>query len=256
MVVSLRVKGAAKCAGVLVITSLGILLFQRHLVARAMSVSLPFVSLCTAAGIGWAVTLVARQRRSLSVVLSVVAIGLVAVPSVRHCLSLGPKRSDLEAVCRYVERRGGTVAVPDYKKYWLYLQDAGVGVIAGEAFRMTGPADRVVQRLARAGVRWLITDPQYWHYGVRNPVYQWWRDVDGYLAERAPPVVQLAHMSDFRWEFLAEGQGLRALDDMTRGNGGSLRVYDLGAVRQRRTGMEPRVPPSGQTASAIPVQDG
>jgi hypothetical protein len=82
-----------------------------------------------------------------------------------------------------------------------------------------------------AGVRWLITDPQYWHYRTddqrRSWVFEGWKAMCHQLEEHAVCVAQFDHISDYRWEFLAEGPGTHLLDDMTRDRAGPLRIYDL-----------------------------
>ena len=119
-------------------------------------------------------------------------------------------------------------------KYWLHLEGTGVDIVNGQFHKM-GTPDEVVAKLRGDGVRWFIIDPQHWHFrddppGPRNRIYRWWDAMDAYLNAQARVAAEFPHLTDFGWEFLAEGPGLAHLDDMVRRNAGRLRVYDLESI--------------------------
>jgi len=243
LVVSLRLKGAAKWPAVLVMATLGILLLQRCTVARAMSPIVPFACLCLAVGVYRFLGAVGILARFVPVI-ALAACALLAYPALTASWSLHGKRSHIADACAFVAQRGGAVAVPlDPKKYALYLERTETEVAAVERLRDLQSPTEVLAELRSRGVRWMITDAQNWHY--RNPddgadaVFWWWQAMDEHLAESAQLVASFPHMADYRWEFMSEGWGLEHLSEMIGSEGGTLRVYDIqqtvGAAADTRT---------------------
>jgi len=229
----LRAKGAAKTPAVVVLATIAMLLFQKHIVARAFSPAIPFLCLCLGAGLGWLITAAKTPPRHRPVV-ALVLTALVACTAGMQSWRLVGRRSQLADACAFLAERGAaTVAVPwGTPKYRIYLDGTGVEVIG---YRWRGSAEELPAQLRSRGVRWMITDHQRWHYkrshsGVGEPAFHWWRTVDRQLKQEARLIAEFAHLSTQRWEFLAEGPGPQFVPEMTESGGGSLRIYDLQAA--------------------------
>ena len=241
----LRRRSLAKVALLAVVVTVLLASSQPYAVARALSAVVPALSLAMAVGavwlagricrdsgmIGWLGMSEARARpaRVCGVVLGLLMVG-VGVPGLAHCWRLHGAQSDLPKACKLLEQQGvGVVAVsPDphhHSKYWQYLEHTGV-TPDNSRFYNLGPPPDVFETWRNAGVRWVAVDPQRWHYretppGPANRVYDWWADMDAYLAEHARLLAEFDHLSDYCWEFLADGPGLACLDEMKAGGGRS-----------------------------------
>ncbi len=228
--IALRTKGAAKLPAVFVIVSFLIVVLQSYTVARTLSVVVPFMCLCLAVGLQRFIN-AAKAWRRIQPVWAVVLTALVIAPALLNSARLYGKRSNLADACAFVADRGGRVAVFDEWKYPLYLQPSDT--VNRLALRDVVGADEVLDHLRGIGVRWMIADPQYWHYRGDNfpwnRVFERWKTIYGCLDRNAVCVAEFDHMADYRWEFLAEGPGVQYLEEMTRAGAGRLRVYDLSA---------------------------
>jgi hypothetical protein len=233
VVLVLRPKGPAKAPGLIVLGTLTVLLLQKHVVARALSTATPFLCLCVA--VGWT-QCAARpaSRRALRVVWATALGLLVVVPAAAGAWRVSGQRSQLGEVCSFLaERQADVVAVPaDVRKYRLYLDDYGIRTL-GIRCRLTQPPDVLLAQLRSAGVRWVVTDPQYWHYitdeqSAGGHVAQRWQALGHELERNGTLAVEFPHLNTARWEFLAEANGTTCVAQMTAQGGGPLRVYDLG----------------------------
>ena len=231
LLVIVRSKGAARWTAAFILVTLGILLFQRYTVARALSFVIPFLCLCLAVGVHALLGLwkpMARWVPAGALLLSM----LVSAPAFAKSWSVHGKRSYLVDACNFVVSQGGTVALPmDPRKYTLYLDGHNTPVVRVEPEDWQRPVEVTLADLRRRGVRWMITDPQRWHCrSLSDPwdvVFQWWKALEDRLPHNAALTAQFPHMSDYRWEFLAEGPGLLHLREMIESDGGPLRIYDL-----------------------------
>ncbi|MCP4592878.1 MAG: hypothetical protein GY842_19250 [bacterium] len=233
----LRTEGTAKAPAIVVTATLLLLLFQRHTVARALSAAVPFILICTSVAILQVVRyLTARHGPDRFANhgaggFAVVLTALVATVGTVHSLQLLGRRSQMvDATTFLAGQGGGTVAVPlDDRKYRVYLEDAGVDVLA-EHYRWRGEPEVALTSLRERGVRWMIIDPRHWHYKctpICEPIFQWWTRMDALLTQETVLAAEFRHLQDSRWEYLAEGPGTEYVELMSESDGGSLKVYDL-----------------------------
>lgn len=277
-VVLLRGRGRARIPAIIVTGTVGLLMLQRYMIPRAAAMIVPFACLCIAVALralagSWprlvddsefsesgcppririepatpsgAANHVRRWCRPLAawVLASVLLVSLI--PGLTQVV--GP-RSALAQACSFVtENGGGRVIVPvdscNQSKYALYLDSANTDIVRRK-LSLFGTPDEVLSLLRDEGARWMITDPQHYHYPdlQRTPggvVYEWWRNMHDYLDGHAELVVEFDHQAGNRWEFLAEGTGLRFLPEMVRRNDGTLKIYDLQSATPRWTSRSSR----------------
>jgi|GEM_PF-2947104 len=227
LIVTMRRAGPATLPAIMIITTVVLLLFQRNTVGRAFSAMVPFACLCAAVAVGSCAALVCRRDQRAASWTALFVVSLAAIPGVISSVRLCTKRSDIESACRYVAQRGGSLVVPARFKYRLYLDSTDVSLIGGERFHQGDPPETMLAELRAAGVRWLITDPQYFHYEHGDPIFQWWDAMREHLEQTQTPTAEFPHMTDYRWEFLSEGPGLDRLPAMRQAGAGPIRIYDL-----------------------------
>ncbi|RJP37483.1 MAG: phospholipid carrier-dependent glycosyltransferase [Phycisphaerales bacterium] len=203
-----------------------LMLFQPNTVARTFAPLVPLACLCAAAGVEAFVQLLALRRLQAAAVRTVLVLLLVADLSLRSGRATEPP-GDIPAACDFVARHGGAVAVPTGLKYALYWQGPGDGLIAADRFHAGPEPSERLHRLRQEGVRWLICDPQYFHYDPDGRLFKWWDRMNRLLRTSAPPAAQFEHLLRSRWSFLAEGPGPQRLEDAQRAHAGPIRVYDL-----------------------------
>ena len=232
LVVVIRVRGAARWPAIFVLATVGILLCQRHTVARALSTAVPFATLCLAAGVQAIVMRCKPSARAVAPLMLLVTV-IVAEPGLVNSLDLYKKRSSIEDACAFLaERSADSVAVPmDPQKYALYLKDHDIEVVRARPKHWSNAVEPVLANLRRAGVRWLITDPQHWHCRSLNKpwdtMFQWWQAMEEHLENNAVLVAEFPHLIDYRWEFMSEGSAFGQLSEMKALGGGPLRIYDI-----------------------------
>lgn len=235
--VSFRAIGPAKIPAFVITLFVGLLMFQRYTISRAIATAIPFTILCIAAAV-YAMVGYGSHFQRLKRTLAVIVLLVLAIPAAAQSWTLLGKRSQLADACAFIQARGGgSVVLPldsgVYSKYQLYLEDDNTTVIR-ENFHWTGPPEQVLVDLRRQGARWMITDPQCWHYHDRSrplseEVFTWWQAMNEELSQRAKLVAEFPHIINGRWEFLTEGPGLWALPEMTLTGDGPVRIYDLQA---------------------------
>lgn len=234
LVALLRFKTTAKAAAILVVAPIIILTGQHFVMARAPSSAVPLMCLCVAVGIGNLVKIIGLSGPSKAVV-AVCLVAVTMITAVPQAWAVHGKRSHLEQACAFVQRREGAILVPfdtcHRSKYLLYLNAINSRVVRRNVHRLGSPGE-VLGALRREGVRWVMTDPQVWH--LRDPylpkaleVFWWWHGFNRELARSAVLAAEFPHLSNYRWEFLAEGSGVDLLPDMVQKNGGPLRIYDI-----------------------------
>lgn len=252
--------GAARLPAVVIFATLSLMLFQNHTVARAYAVLLPFAALCVGAAAQEAARRLTRVPGRATAWAAVLTCA-VSVPAVRATAELVGQRSDIPLACAFLAGRSEPAVVPTLDKYALYLEAGGPAVMGADLFYRTyrgvDPGETLAD-LRRQGVRWLVTDPQYFHYRADDPIHRWWaamiahlgtyreaalrqtgqrpvlqhtgqRPVPQQTGQRTVPhlALELPHLRGFRWEFQAEGPGLHRLAAMTDAGAGEIRIYDL-----------------------------
>jgi len=245
LIAGLLKPGLARVPALLVFVTFALLWNQPSVIARTLSTALPGICLCAAIGLAAVGTRLRRRACLRGVVLTALAL-LVVAPGAQASLRLCRERSSIADACRFLASQGPAVAavpIDTYhrSKYWLYLEGSGV-TVRNENFHREGTPAEVVRRLRSEGVRWLIMDPQRWHFrefpeGPRNRLFEWWERMDEYLVGQAYIAAEFPHISGFCREFLAEGPGPAFVDEMIAAQAGRLRIYDLrtdGAVTAMR----------------------
>jgi hypothetical protein len=237
LLVTVRKSGLGRIPALLALVTLTLVMIQPYSVARAMSTAIPALCLCAAVGAFWITDLGRLRHRWKAAVVSALVLLFVASALTRS-RALYARHSSIANACAFVAARGpATVAIPldtyHRSKYWLYLEGTDVNVVNG-MFHNLGSPEAVIARLRSDGVRWIIMDPQRWHYrdtrpGSKNLVFRWWEAMDDYLSREAALAAEFPHIVDACWEFLAEGPGLAHLDEMIRRRAGRLGIYDLTA---------------------------
>jgi hypothetical protein len=227
----------------LVLATATILSAQPFVVARSISTMIPFLCLGAAAMLAWLVRRGPRLRSANGASFPawgtwLVVAGIVIFPCLPELQRVRARRSHLAAAVHWLEERGGVAVVAeDPAKYRLHVDSAATEVRFkhGRCYRKAGTPVEAIQAMRGDGVRWVLCDPQRWHYRAqhhpaREGVFHWWRDFEDALSQEAALQAVFPHLSDARWDFLAEGPGLGHLAEMTRRNDGPIRVYDLSAM--------------------------
>lgn len=231
LALAVRRGGPIRIVAGLALVTLVALLFQRNAVARLLASIFPLVCLGVSVA-AWSVIDGLGRFPLPKAVRAGVAAALaawLAVPAVQSAHRLASTRSSVKDACRWLIERGGPAVVPQWAMYALYLDDAGVPVIAGEAICEVASPEATLADLKKRGVRWMVTDPQHWHHGPATAEFRWWNALNERLAAGGPPAAQFTHMADYRREFLAEGPGPWRLPAMTAAGAGPIRIYDLQA---------------------------
>lgn len=259
LVIVMRVRGDARAASAIVWALLGVLLLQSTTFARAMAAAVPFICLCLAVAIGELARIAGAiaRRDTVAAVVFAMLLAIVAGPSFANAYDLSGKRSHLADACRVIAARAeGTVVVPPHRcLWWLYLEKSGVPVVGGRHARWLGydSPEATLAALRRAGVRWVVTDSQWLFCGSRRERWRRWFEWsvawDQLLRARATLVAEFPHLSDYRWEYLAEGPGVAEVPAMARAGSGPLRIYDISVAPRSagRWGGDDLVPVRGAT---------
>jgi hypothetical protein len=205
--------------------------FQPYALPRMFTPALPFACLCLAVGV-CSIVVALRRRRVLQTAVTVLLVASVALPAVSPTIDLCAKQSHLEQACAYLASQGaGKAAVPESSMgYRQYLHRSPVDLVplsGSQAARSSLSPVQVLDRLEQQGVQWVIIDPTIWARPVGSPQLTWWLAVEQKLLHRAKLMASFPHISDYRWEFLAEAGLLESLPEMERRNGGELRIYEL-----------------------------
>jgi len=219
----------SRLLALIILAPLGVLLFQHNLVARAMATAIPIACLCVAVGGRAAVQVAGGRKARAKLVCAAALTVVVAAPGLTNAWHLRGKNSDVARACAWVEANGGgAVAVPSRCLYWLYLEGTALPVVGEGWLCPRGEPAEVLASLRAAGVRWAITDPQHWHGALESSLFLQREAIDEHLREHVPLVAEFPHISNYRWEFMADGPGLANLAEMERRGGGPIRIYDLG----------------------------
>lgn len=232
--VVLHAKRDAKLVACMVIATFCLLLCQPILVARALATALPFLALCMGVAVAWVGAKTARRLSTPAPLPTLVLAVLVALPSLPGLRHLYTRRSQLTDLCSWLaaHEEGTVVVAEDPLKYQLYLEGSPIEVISGRRWRSSGTPEEALAKLREENVRWVIVDPQRWHYrdphsARRTAVFHWWQSFEEVLAKEGPPIATFEHLRNSRWEFLAEGPGLDYLEEMTKRNDGAFKVFEL-----------------------------
>ncbi len=237
LLIVIRRPGNMRVPALLVLVSLVLLINQPYAVARALSLAVPMICVCAAVAI---VTIANLQilGRSGRLVIAPIVLVLCVAPALPRAYRMIGQHSAVADAAVFIETRGRqavAIGIDTYhqSKYWLYLERANVEVVNEKLHKWGSPKDATA-RLRSRGVRWVIIDPQRWHFrdappGPRNRVFDWWETMDDHLRQEAVLAAEFDHLDNDCWTFLAEGPGLDGLEEMNRRHAGRIRIYDLGA---------------------------
>jgi Dolichyl-phosphate-mannose-protein mannosyltransferase len=236
VVLLLRRRSVAMLPAVISIVTVLLLMSQPHIVARGLSLAIPYFAICTAVGIVLVSSWIARRRSAVVAVLSVAIVGLMALPSMGRVGEIYGRRSDFGDACAFLSLSGGgrVVVAEDTLKYDVF-SGSDVELVYGRRYRASGSPVEMLQKMREDGVRWVIADPQRWHFrdakfAARNRIFFWWQELEELLRVRATLVFETKHLTGSRWEFLAEGPGLAYLEEMSRRGDGAIRIYRLSPI--------------------------
>lgn len=205
----------------------GTLLLQGVAVVRAISFALPVLCLATAVAAAAMLGALDRVHRRAGIIGGFALALVLLIPSLSRLVELIPKRSMIAEACAPLSVVGGKAAVHHSGIYEAYTADRNIEFIDGQSFHRLGSPRDLLADLRAQGVRWVVTDPQIWHYRPWDHIFSWWAEFRALLDDEALPVAEFPHCRDYRWEFLAEGPGLKYLDEMTALNEGGIRIYEL-----------------------------
>lgn len=195
-----------------------------------------------------------------------------AAPPITRGVIYEAPRSDVAAAASLMEQLEGVIALPldttARSKYALYLGGAqsgpvrdhdgmtcdvnvcrhppmespfGRGAPGKESrylreryYRLGEPAD-VIERLRERGVRWVVTDPQCWHYRdlarfADDPVVSWCKRFEAALRESGRLIAEFPHLEGALWELASEGPGPSIVAEMIAHDAGPIRVFDIAAT--------------------------
>jgi hypothetical protein len=233
-VIALAVRrNVAALPAIVVVVTLCLLACQPYVVARGFSLALPFFAICTAVGIASVSTWITRWRVTSLALVSAVLIALVELPLLDGTVAIHDRGSKLGDACAFLSSGGvgRAVVAEDTQKYEL-LCGGDVELVAGRTYRASGRPGEMLRRMREDRIRWVIADPQRWHFrdsksAERDGVFFWWQELEDLLRQRASLVFEVQHCASESWEFLAEGPGLAYLEEMSRRAEGAIRIYEL-----------------------------
>lgn len=230
----LRRAGPARIACVMVLVAIVMHVTQPFLVARGPSAVIPFV--CLLAGAGCTAVWRWGGRRPRVVRSCVVGLFMMAAISgaMRSIEMLAPQ-SDVPAAARFISERGGMVAAPTMAKYALYIDDASIETIGLSNFCKHDQPCEALERLQEMGVRWIITDPQFWSFPEQGRHFIWYHEFFRQVAEIGEPAAWFPHITDYRWAFLVEGGGVDRLEAMRLAGAGPIQIYLIPSLASRST---------------------
>ncbi|GMU36858.1 MAG: hypothetical protein AMXMBFR22_10490 [Phycisphaerae bacterium] len=231
-------RGFALCvagiAPVLVILSL---LFQPYHVARALSVVVPMMCVCAAVG---AATLARVCSGGGRMTAAGALAGALLAPLAHagyRAAGVMKHRSGLAPLVRELASSDGAILVPNVMLYQPYAEPLGLKLVSAEEMPRVAP-DEAIRWMIEHEVTRVVLDPQHWHCDPRSDEFRFWERLEAHLRAVAAPSAQFPHLSDYRWEFLAEGPGCDRLADMIASDAGPLRVYEVrgagGGLTDRR----------------------
>ncbi len=230
VVMSLRSPGWGKWPAVVILSTMGILLFQRYVVARTLSGAIPFACICMAIAVIRCVGVLKEKR--VRITAGLVLTLLLLTPPTRQCLAVAPKRSQIEDASATIKTSGpGAVALSlAGGQFRLYL-DKSRCIDADRYRRLQTTPKEAIEDMRRLGTRWVIVDPQLWHYVdfQGDGVFKWWKSFEESLTQSATLAAEFPHINDACWEFLIEDSGDDYVALMSHENGGRLRIFDLNA---------------------------
>lgn len=202
------------------------LLFQPYHVARALSVVVPMMCVCAAVG---AVTL-ARVCSGGGRMTTAGALAAALLAPLAHAgyraAGVMKHRSGLAPLVRELASSDGAILVPNLMLYQPYAEPLGLKLVSAEEMPRVAP-DEAIRWMIEHEVTWVVLDPQHWHCDPRSDEFRFWERLEAHLRAVAVPSAQFSHLSDYRWEFLAEGPGCDRLADMIVRDAGPLRVYEV-----------------------------
>lgn len=241
----LRRAGPARLACVMVLVAIAVHVTQPFFVARGPSAVIPFVCLLAAAGCSAVWRWGGRYPRFVRS--GVVGLYLAAViPAAMRSIEMLVPQSDVPAAARFISERGGKVASPSMGKYALYIDDTSIETIGLSNFFKNDQPCEALERLQEMGVRWIITDPQFWSFSEQGRHFTWYREFNRLVAEIGDPAAWFPHITDYRWAFLVEGEGVDRLGAMRRAGAGPIEIFliqppvrrsTLAATAQKATSM-------------------
>lgn len=219
-----------------IFVTIALLVSQPYVVARGFSFAVPFFAVCTAGGIVLLSTWAARRRTTALAAVSLSLVALALIPTLKSTATIFGRSSQLGDACAFLSASdaGQAVAAEDPLKYEAFNKGP-VRLVEGRRYRASGTPLEMLEKMRLDGVRWVIADPQRWHYrdakfAARDGVFHWWQEMEEVLRERATLVFEAAHVAGDPWEFLAEGPGLIYLDEMSRRGDGAIRIYELSPI--------------------------
>lgn len=232
--VGVRSAGLARAAAVVVLTSVAVLIAQPFTVARGLSAIVPFACLLAAAG---AAAMWGARRTPVQPVRALAAAMLVlaVVAGAGRSFDLRDQRSDVPAAARFIAQRGGAVAGPTIGKYALYFDDARVEMVRLDRLAKDRDPAETLDLLGEMGVRWIITDPQRWALPPGGRHARWWAEFERLVNANCPVATSFAHLTGYRYEFLAEAGEIGRLAEMTRARAGGIAIRTLSAATSSPT---------------------
>lgn len=226
-------RGVKALPAVVVVVTLALLACQPFVVARGFSLALPFFAICTAVGLARVSTWMARRRTVALAVVSAALVALVVVPVLESTSAIRRRGSQLDDACAFLSSAGGgrAVVAEDTTKYDM-LKGGTVELVVGRHYRASGSPGEMLRKMREDGIRWVIADPQRWHFrdarfARRDGVFFWWQEMEELLRVQAKLVFETRCTEGDMWEFLAEGPGLAYLEEMSRRGDGVIRIYEL-----------------------------
>ncbi len=236
MMALVRRRGISVLPVAVLLVTIGLLLCQPYVVARGFSFAVPFFSICTAVGIVWVSTWMARRRGIALTVVSFALVGVVVGSVIDSTAKIHGRVSQIDDACAFLSFEGGgrAVVAEDPLKYEAF-SDGGVKLVEGRRYRASGSPAEMLEKMRADGIRWVIADPQRWHYrdanfAARDGIFFWWQELEELLRDRAKLVFEAEHIAGDPWEFLAEGPGLIYLEEMHQRGDGAIRIYELSSI--------------------------
>lgn len=215
------------------VVTMSLLLFQRSHVARAMSCAVPFVCLAAALG-AWTVSRwLVKRRAGVRACLLTLLLTVSAIHGAQHSMRLAQQRGDMPRACDQIARLDGLTVVPNEMMYRIHTETQGVRPLNGEAIPRESTAAALAWLEGR-GARYFVTDPQCWHHAPLSDEFRFWAGMEEYLRQHAVLIAEYPHLTDYRWEFLAEAGKTANYGKMVRSDGGPIRIFDLAPVYASR----------------------
>ncbi len=221
-------RNTTSIAAWIVLATAMMLLLQSHPIARGLNGALPFIMICMAVAVNQLMQLWPKNPKLIYFSVTMLMC-FILTPAMRQSLELKNKSSNLAQACQYLNTvASGKIIVPNYRRYWIHLEHSHHAIIEAKHWVRTQTPEQTLQHWLDDGIRWVTIDPQFWHSHPGSTAIDWWHEMENLLIQQFTKVAQYPHLSNYRWEFLAEGSwGQFRLDAMNKADGGAIRIYDL-----------------------------